>query len=258
MELTWLGTAGFRVATGKGVFYIDPYLSRNEKALPAQTLVPSDIGDAKQIFVSHGHFDHIYDVPVIASWSRSTVYCCPIAGDTLRKRGLKPEQIRGVPSDGYRLDLGGYTAQAFFSQHVKFDRWLLIRTLARIHFRLPRYLPLTRDYPAGQVLSWRFHIDDRIMHHFGSAGSSAEELERLRSETTDILLVPLQGHTHICGIALNYVRSLSPRLVIPHHQDDFFPPISMMVNIEPFIQAVKHECPNTEVLVMKMNEMITL
>ena len=58
MEITWWGTAGFQIKTGKHVLLIDPYLSRNTAARPRQTLMPEDIRRADQIFVSHGHFDH--------------------------------------------------------------------------------------------------------------------------------------------------------------------------------------------------------
>jgi L-ascorbate metabolism protein UlaG (beta-lactamase superfamily) len=68
----------------------------------------------------------------------------------------------------------------------------------------------------------------------------------------------LQGHTRICRIALNYVKALKPRIVIPHHQDDFFPPISTYVDILPFVKAVKTTCPDTEVRILKINETIAL
>ena len=82
MELIWFGTAGFRIATGKHTILIDPYLSRNEKALPRQSLKPSDIQDVDLIFISHGHFDHIYDVPLIASKTEAK----DIAAKTLMTR----------------------------------------------------------------------------------------------------------------------------------------------------------------------------
>ena len=59
MELTWWGIAGLQIKTGNHVFLIDPYLSRNATARPKQPLRPSDISDADQIFVSHGHFDYL-------------------------------------------------------------------------------------------------------------------------------------------------------------------------------------------------------
>jgi L-ascorbate metabolism protein UlaG (beta-lactamase superfamily) len=154
--------------------------------------------------------------------------------------------------------LEGYRARAFYSQHVIFDRWLLAKTLARINFRIPRYLPLMKAYPAGQVLSWQFEIDGQVLQHFGSAGSTPEELERLRQQNIDILFVPLQGHTRICDIALSYVQALKPRMVIAHHQDDFFPPISTYVDILPFIKAVSRTCPETEIRILQINETVAI
>jgi len=258
MEITWWGTAGFCIKNGENVFLIDPYLSRNSKARPRQSLKPDDIKDGKAIFISHGHFDHIYDVPEIASRTGAMVYCSEVTMKTLVEQGLSREQIKTVSSDGESFRFEGFQAEAFYSEHVKFDKWLILKTLLRIHFRLPRYMPLTRDYPMGQVLSWRFTVDGKVIHHFGSGGSATEELERLSRNHIDILLVPLQGHTRICDIAVKYVQKLRPRVVIPHHQDDFFPPISTMVAIDPFIQGVAQTCPETEVRVVEMNRTMTL
>ena len=258
MELTWLGTAGFQIKTDERLFLIDPYLSRNTAARPNQKLVPSDISAADQIFVSHGHFDHILDIPKIAAKTGCRVYCCPVAADTLKQNGLAGDKIQEVSEDGYTAAFDRYRASAFFSQHVKFDRWLLIKTLTRINFRIPRYLPLMKQYPVGQVLSWQFDLEGRVVQHFGSGGSTRKELEKVARQEIDILLVPLQGHSRICDIALKYVQIIKPRLVIPHHQDDFFPPISTYVDIRPFLKAVKHTCPHTEIRIMQINEAITI
>lgn len=258
MEITWWGTAGFQVKAGEQVFLIDPYLSRNATARPQQPLVPSDISRADQIFVSHGHFDHILDIPSIASQAKSKVYCCPVAATTLRQKGLKGDQIQEVQENDYTVALEGYRARASYSQHVKFDRWLMMKTLARINLRIPRYLPLMKEYPVGQVLSWQFEIDGQVLQHFGSAGSTPDELERVGRQKIDILFVPLQGHTRICDIALRYVQAIKPRMVIPHHQDDFFPPISTYVDIRPFIKGVKRTCPDTAIRIMQLNETITI
>ncbi|MBW2336650.1 MAG: hypothetical protein JRF47_07820 [Deltaproteobacteria bacterium] len=47
-------------------------------------------------------------------------------------------------------------------------------------------------------------------------------------------------------------------MVIPHHQDDFFPPISTYVDIRPFIKGVKRTCPDTTIRIMQINETITI
>jgi len=189
---------------------------------------------------------------------KSTVYCSEEAAATLLREGADAVRIHAVTSDGYAADFGSYKAEAFFSRHVKFDIPLVARTLCRVGLAYRRLSAILRGYPPGQVLSWRFTIGGYTMHHFGSAGSPPEELQQLAAHPTDLLLVPLQGHTHICDIALEYVRVLKPRLVIPHHQDDFYPPVSTYVDIAPFVAQVKKHSPGTEVRVMDLNEVITL
>jgi len=258
MKLQWLGTAGFKVETGGQVFLVDPYLTRNARATPHQPMQPGELSGAGQIFITHGHFDHLYDVPATMAQGKSAVYCSEIAAATLLREGADGGRVHAVTSDGYAADFGGYKAEAFFSRHVKFDIPLVARTLCRVGLAYRRLSAILRGYPPGQVLSWRFTIGGYTVHHFGSGGSPPEELQRLATRPTDLLLVPLQGHTHICDIALEYVRALKPRLVIPHHQDDFYPPVSTRVDIAPFVAQVKEKCPASEVRVMEINEIITL
>ncbi len=258
MKLTWLGTAGFVVEANDQTFLIDPYLSRNSQARPAQNLQPEDIAKAGRIFITHGHFDHLYDVPNIMAKGAAAVYCSEIAGTTLRRQGVNSSRIKVITSDGYLADFGGYQAQAFFSRHIKFDLPLIAKALLRTGTKFRRLAKTVKAYQKGQVLSWRFTINGYTLHHFGSGGSTTEELERLSTFPLDLLLVPLQGHTHICDIAWQYVRMLQPRLVIPIHHDDFYPPISTAVDIDPFVKKVREHCPGTEVRLMAVNETITL
>jgi L-ascorbate metabolism protein UlaG (beta-lactamase superfamily) len=257
MELTWFGTAGFKIQTNKHTLLIDPYFSRNDQAVPIQSVKPSAIHAANVILVSHGHFDHIYDVPTIAANTKAKVYCGNGIAAALVRNGVERGQIREINADGENFDFNGIRAQAFFSRHVQFDRWLVFKTLLRINFRLLRYLPLMRDYPEGQVLSWRLIVEGKTIHHFGSAGSTAQELARLGSQPTDILLVPLQGHSDIIRIAHQYVTALQPKVVIPHHQDSFFPPISTLVDPQPFADIVKQNNPDAEIIILEINETVT-
>jgi L-ascorbate metabolism protein UlaG (beta-lactamase superfamily) len=66
--------------------------------------------------------------------------------------------------------------------------------------------------------------------------------------------VPLQGHSDIIQIAHKYVIALHPKVVIPNHQDNFFPPISTMVDPQPFAELVKQSNPDTEIKILNINE----
>lgn len=239
LELTWWGTSGFRVAGPGGVFLIDPFLSRNPSARPVLDLKPGQVQEADQIFISHGQFDHLLDVPAIAGQTKARVYCDPTPAQTLIREGLPASGITRVEEGRGVLDLGWYRAKARSSCHVRFDLPLVLKTLIRVNRRFFSLLPLVRDYPAGRVLSWRFETGGLVLRHFGSAGSGPEELADLAEEKIDVLLLPLQGHSRICRIALEYVRILKPGLVIPHHWDDFYPPLSQLVDIRPFLEGIR-------------------
>ena len=258
MEIKWLGTAGFQISTGQDVFLTDPYLSRNPQALPRQDLTPSDLCPASRVFISHGHFDHILDVPPIARQTGAHIYCAETTAESLIRNGVDEQKIKPVSSDEAVFKFPEFSAQAFFSDHVRFDLPLVLDTLKNIHVRFFRYLPLFRNFPCGQVLSWRFHLENRIIQFFGSAGSSPAELEKLGALPMDILMIPLQGHSDICRIGLDYVRCLKPAVVIPHHYDDFFPPISKTVDIRGFIDGVKKHHPKTKVIIPTFNRPLNL
>ncbi len=253
MELKWLGTAGFAIRTNGQTTLIDPYLTRNEKARPQQALKADDFSDTNAILITHGHFDHLSDVPAIARISGATVYCSEKAAETLRKNRVPSEQI--VPLSGETsFTLNGLSCTAFPSHHITFDLPLVWRTLVRARFNLPKYVPLGKDWPPGRVFSYRLEGEGITLHHFGSGGCTEKELENLSGHSLDILMVPLQGHSRICRIGARITRTLNPRMVIPHHQDDFYPPISQDVDIQPFLEEIKLDLPSVTIKILRINE----
>lgn len=259
MNIQWLGTAGFRLEScGRGIL-TDPYLSRNSSARPVQTLGARDLAPVSHIFISHGHFDHLMDVAAIARATGACVAASPGVAQTLAATGLSPDQIQVIEADGQMVDAGPFRARAFYSAHVTFDLRLMAKTLVRAGLGIFRIIPLLRHYPCGRVLSWRIEAEGRAIHFFGSAGSGSAELAQLNKQgQIDLLLVPLQGHSRICDIALRYVEMLHPGLVIPQHFDDFYPPLSQTVDICPFISRVEQECPGTRVRVLGVNETLMM
>lgn len=245
MEITWLGTAGFRIRTKSACFLTDPFIScskdRSQEADPAA----DDFSDAGQIFISHGHFDHIYDVPALAAASGARIFCSSTAARTLEKLGVPKNRIACVTGDAARFDLDSFSARAFFSRHIHFDFRLMVSILARARFSLLRLIPLLLLYPCGRVIAWEFIVENRRLLFFGSAGNRSRSIEALAGSPVDILFLPLQGHSRICDIGLEYVRILKPELVFPCHHDDFYPPLSQAVDITSFLDAISAVSPGT-------------
>ena len=65
---TWLGHGGWSLKTDQHAILVDPFVDESPTA-PCK----ADELDADFILVSHGHFDHISDVPAIAHRTGATV-----------------------------------------------------------------------------------------------------------------------------------------------------------------------------------------
>src|SRR3989344_6097998 len=67
LAIEWFGTAAFRLSCGGTRILLDPYVSRNPYAKPATVARAGGIARADHVFLSHGHFDHVMDVPELLS-----------------------------------------------------------------------------------------------------------------------------------------------------------------------------------------------
>ena len=233
MKLEWLGTAGFRIRTGKTVILLDPYISRNPRAVPPSSYHPSEFADTDYIFVSHGHFDHIMDVPRLMRSNRAVAFFPAGSLSLFLKHGIEEKRLRPL-TGRTEIHLEEMDIATFPHRHIPFDPPLIIRTLIRTGFSIPRLLPLLRRYPLGEVLSCRFAFRDGgiILQHFGSSGPTVEELAAMPGSGVNVLLLPYQGNSDILSFAMRIVSALKPETVIPQHFDNFFPPISQFVDPE--------------------------
>ena len=67
-----------------------------------------------------------------------------------------------------------------------------------------------------------------------SASRSEKELLHYRDLEIDYFLAPLQGHSSIQEIAAQITTIIQPKVVIPHHFDDFYPPLSQNISVDIF------------------------
>lgn len=110
MKVTYYGHSCFSVEVeGKNLLF-DPFISGNELAKDI------DINSIKAdyIFVSHGHFDHMLDVEVIANRTGATVFGSWELYHYFGKLGLKNLQPINPGGKG-TFEFG--TVKAFISQH---------------------------------------------------------------------------------------------------------------------------------------------
>lgn len=253
MRLRWLGTAGFELLSGSTSILIDPYLTRNPRSRPEQRLTPSDFSHAQAILVTHGHFDHAYDVPAIVGASDALVFCSPLVSQSLAAKGVPWSRLRPCWG-GETGEAGPFRFTAVPARHVTFDPQLVLSTAWRCLPALPELARLgSSHFPCGQVLAWYIEVEGKRLFHMGSACLPHD----LESEV-DVFLVPVQGRTDICSVAADLVRRINPSVVIPHHHDDFYPPLSRHIDLAPFEAELRGRGLRVQVRVPSINRLTEL
>lgn len=236
MELTWLGTAGFIVKGKEGEIVFDPFLSRGEGA--ASPFTPKSFENAQSLFVGHGHFDHTYDIPQIAAGTDLKIYAPGLTGQMLRMRGVPASRVANASNK--EILAKPFKVRAFHSSHVRFDVPLVTSTLKRCGVKSCLDMcGRAFGYPQGLVQTYFFEVGGKKVLFVSSAGCSEKELLEYKKLEIDYFLAPLQGHSQIQEIAATQTAIIQPKVVVPHHFDDFYPPLSQSVSVDIFRDKLK-------------------
>jgi len=256
--LRWLGTAGFEMQLGHINLLVDPFFSRSEKAIPVLPVHMSELRPGA-IFVTHGHLDHAVDVPTIAAQTGAAVYASTSVCESLHDAGCPTRQLHPLAA-GRRVRLQGVTARAIPARHARFDLPLILRALWRVRGQLRSLLPFAA-YPCGDVLGYVFETPWGKVLHYGSLGWYPEDLDAMRP---DVALLPMQGRSRVHDILVRAIERLQPLgtegelVVIPHHHDDFWPPLSEQIPVQPLIDQVREKGLQSRVLTPTMGEWVDL
>ncbi len=222
MYLTYLGVAGWHFQTGAGSLLVDPYFTRLSmmrmllgRAIPDRAEIEKFTPPAGWILVTHPHYDHLMDVPVIIERGGAVVYASSQANDLLSILGVPPD-TRQVIDTGDRLALGSFEIDVYASIH---------RTiLGRIPYEGPLKDGLTpplraRDYCIRQSFSFCIAADGcRVLVLNGIDDEPAVE--------ADVVIVGADASRDQLARVLD---PAAPRLVMPNHWDDMFIPLSRPV-----------------------------
>lgn len=237
MELTWLGTAGFIVKSKEGEIAFDPFLSRGKGE--ASPFTPKSFENTQGIFVGHGHFDHTYDIPEIAANTEAKIFAPGLTGQLLKIRGVAADRMHHAGNKETLFK--DFKMRAFKSSHINFDLPLVLSTIKRCGVRGCMHIcGLGVSYPKGMVQSYYFEAGGKKVLFLSSASENESELRQYRDLEVDYFLAPLQGHSNIQDMAAKQVSIIKPKVVIPHHHDDFYPPLSQNISAEVFKDKLAH------------------
>jgi L-ascorbate metabolism protein UlaG (beta-lactamase superfamily) len=247
LQLQWLGTAGFRLGYAGFELLIDPYVTRSSSGevfgrrplQPDEQLIAEHVLAADAVLVGHTHFDHALDVP---SLSRRTG--CPVYGSGSLCRlmavcGLADRAVEVECGEVYQL--GPFEVTFVESLHSKLLLGLKVPSAGEFTCSQPDRLS-GREYRCGAVYGIHIAVAGATFYHLGSANLIEE---RIHHRDIDTLLIGISGRGFTRDFTARALRTLSPRVVLPHHYDAFFRPLSremefaFNVNFGGFVEEVR-------------------
>lgn len=241
MELIWYGTASLVLHENTTTIAFDPFCKLPVKGFHIPTghlLYRSQFQQARHVFITHGHFDHIYHITRLYGELPTTVYCTKTPYRTLRKQGLSPRKLQEI-TPGFHGKFGPFSVSAYQGRHCHYDIPLIFKTILRprLWLHLPHLLKLgcvNFSYPENQeILFYEVTCNGKRIQIMGSMNLD-EQTEYPTG--ADILVMPLQGRSDQNTYALQFLERLKPKKVYIDHYDDAFPPLSDSIDCSGFIQ----------------------
>ncbi|MHA1269869.1 MAG: MBL fold metallo-hydrolase [Candidatus Helarchaeota archaeon] len=261
MRIRWLGTAALEIKTGSTVILMDPWLSRFKNAYPAAPEINRDmIKKANYIFITHGHFDHFADTPYIVEKTGAKVFVSKQSAEiAIEKKGLNKDLVV-VATGGDRFELEDFNVEVIHGKHIKFDAITILSKLFRGGtYKLMFSKKDILGWKKGEVLGWAFELfvekNKLRVTIFGSLGY-AEDLFKGKEYSTDILIVPVAGRRDAWRNVMKYIEKFKPKLIIPTHYDDSFPPLSdwYINQVEKIEEILKEKYPDIQLKRLELNQ----
>lgn len=218
VEVKWFGINALEIRHSRGVFMIDPYVSRDREKLVVPAEQEKYLTDRPDfVLMTHAHWDHLPDMPWLIGKTDTVLYASRTACCIMRSLGV-PERNLHELSYGEVLHLpGGVKVTALESRHKG--------VMPEENFYTEVQDPaIFRERPAwrcGEVFAFRIEVEGMVILDTGSANFH------------EPAMAGQQCDYFICGISRwedgfpeQMMKNVAFRRLIPVHHDEFTLPLS--------------------------------
>ena len=236
VRVTYLGTNGYQFEFKGHALLVDPYFSRvdllsvalGSRVQPNASRVNDGLRrlapKADAILVTHGHFDHLLDVPAVMAKTRARLITSVSSVDLAKRAGassgeaVKPGDVRRIGP--WKIRVLSATHDRLFGK-VPFDRspsQIGLSAEASVKAGPPQH---AADWICGEPLAFLIEVNgQRIYIDSGGTPTQLPPNERVDLAILGMALPDSRARLHAA------LERLHPRYILPSHQDNFFRPLS--------------------------------
>ncbi|HEU5312323.1 MAG TPA: MBL fold metallo-hydrolase, partial [Candidatus Udaeobacter sp.] len=245
VRVTYLGTNGYQFESRGHALLVDPYFSRVDLlSIALGSRIRPDMPRITQgmrqlapkmdaILVTHGHFDHLLDVPIIMSKTHAGLVASASAVDLAKRAGALSGD---VVTAGDLRRIGPWKIRVLPATHD--------RLFGKVPFdqrEMPGSGPPQRpvDWICGEPLAFLIEVGGQRIY-IDSGGTPAQLPPHERVDLAILGMALPDSRARLPGA----LQRLEPRYILPSHQDNFFRPLDVGFQFGPLTDffRVRRDC----------------
>lgn len=263
LKFTWFGTTTTLIEDQGKVLLFDPYFTHpsiwdvlfhkdisSDMETVKKWLNKANVKNINYVLVNHSHYDHIFDLPSIASLYPAQIYGSVSTQNYALGQGVPKNRVHPI-KDGSSLELAPWKINVFPGNHAAhFAGYMAMNGIMPSSLKLPTSAwNITRD------TDLIFHLKTKkysiLFHPFGGA-TPGLDYSKLKA---DILFLGIAKRESTQKQIDKIVKNVSPKIIIPMHWDNFFIPLKEkpkelpFIDLKEWIETMKKNYPQAEVII---------